>query len=151
MFPVRESILHPHYSSMAAIASGRVPDRRGIGPVLNRHRDLLGHRNPVPLRVVGRPSRGGDLDDAHVVEGALFRIEVGILPVGHQHDVPDGVGVARVCHVHRAADFAFTATMADGQHKQQDPSEWDKMILGDAEVDAVVNLDAPHRTPMPSR
>ena len=94
-----------------ATTSGRVPDRRGIGPLLNGHRDVLGHRDSEPLRVIGRPARGGYLNHPNVVEGTLFRIEVGVCPVGHQHGVADGVGVTRVVNVDGGADRRFAATV----------------------------------------
>ena len=35
----------------------RVPDRRGVGAVLNRHGDIVRHFHPEKLRVVGGPAR----------------------------------------------------------------------------------------------
>ena len=62
----------------------RVPDRTCVSPVLHRHGDLLGHLDSEAFGVVGRPARSGDLDNAHVVEGALLRVEIRILPVGRE-------------------------------------------------------------------
>ena len=46
----------------------RIPDGRGVGPLLGDHRDFGRHLNPVAKRLIGHPTRRGNLDDPDVVE-----------------------------------------------------------------------------------
>ena len=62
----------------------RIPDRRGICPVLDGHPYRFRHLDAEAFSVVSGPARGWDLDYPNVVKGALIGIEFRIFPVGHQ-------------------------------------------------------------------
>src|SRR5262245_17722642 len=64
------------------LISWRVPDRRGIAALLERHGHFLAHRDLEPGCIVGGPARRRDFDDPRIVEGADLGIEIGILPDG---------------------------------------------------------------------
>ena len=59
-------------------------------------------------------ARRGNLNDAHVVEGALVRVEIWVRPVGHKHGVTDRVGVARIGDVNGAADGTIATAVLNG-------------------------------------
>ena len=91
---------------------GRVPDRRGIGPLCHRRGGARQRLHAEPLRVMGRPARCGNLDDAAIVRGRLAWVEVRIVPHGDELGRADGIGPARVCHIHCAADGRQLAVAA---------------------------------------
>ena len=69
-----------------------VPDRRSVGAFLERHAGAFERLRTEALGVVGGPARGGDLEHAHVVEGALLGVEVRILPDRDELGCADRVG-----------------------------------------------------------
>ena len=91
----------------------RIPDRRGVGAVLYRHRCVRRHLDAKELGVICCPARLRDFDDPYIVKGALREIEVRVHPMRCQQRVADGVGVGRVGHIHRAANVALTTTLDD--------------------------------------
>jgi hypothetical protein len=73
--------------------------------------DALGQIDAEEGRLVGGPARSRILQHAHIVEGALLRIERGILPPGHHQGVADVVGVGCLFDIHGVADGFVTAVL----------------------------------------
>ncbi|MCH6548035.1 MAG: alpha/beta hydrolase [Gemmatimonadetes bacterium] len=94
------------------LASRRVPDRAGVRPLLMRPRGSVREIDAKAKRVVGGPVRGRNLQDPHVVEGTLARIEVRILPHGDQLGSTYRVRPRRVLDIDRVADRRQLAVRA---------------------------------------
>ena len=82
-----------HWNALSARPpTRRVPDRRGVGALDDRHARARQRRHAEALRVVGGPARRRDLEHPHVVERALRRVEVGVVPDRDQLRRADRVG-----------------------------------------------------------
>ena len=88
----------------------RVPDRRGVGAVLDGHGHLLRHLHLEELGIVRGPAGLRDLDHAYVVEGALLRIEGRVLPEGREQRTVD---VADASYTNAIGDPLLTAHWVD--------------------------------------
>src|SRR5580692_5384764 len=84
--------------------SRAVPDRRGVHAVRDSHGHIVRHLDAESLLVISRPARRRDLDHTDVIERALLRIEVRILPPAREQRSANGVRVGGVGYVHGAAD-----------------------------------------------
>ena len=60
----------------------RVPDGRRVGAFLKRDRRTFRQFYSKELAVIGRPARCRDFKHTHIVESALRRVEVRVLPKG---------------------------------------------------------------------
>ena len=57
-----------------------IPDGRSVSAFLSLHGHFLRHRDPEILRVVCRPSRGGNFKHANVVKSSLHGVELRVFP-----------------------------------------------------------------------
>ena len=71
-----------------------IPDRRGIGPFLQRSRTLFWYSGLQRHRVIERVARRGNLQHPHVIECALCWIKIRICPVCRQLFCTNAVFVA---------------------------------------------------------
>jgi hypothetical protein len=102
-------------SSVQASRSRLVPNGRRIGPLLDRGRNVGWNWKVVILRIIRRPARRRDFQNAAVVECALLGIELRIFPDGDQFRRSDGVGPRRIRDIDRIANgrhFAISPRLA---------------------------------------
>ena len=65
--------------------SGRIPNRAGIGPFLDDHRDLILRFDLVELGLISGPARSWNFQDAGIVRGTHLGIEFRIGPGGDRY------------------------------------------------------------------
>jgi hypothetical protein len=69
-----------------------IPDRAGVGSLLQADRRALRYFDPKPRGVISRPARRGNLKHPGVVKRCYLRVEIGVLPHGLEFSRANRIG-----------------------------------------------------------
>ena len=100
--------------------SGRVPDRRGVGPFLDNHWYTRWYFRAIKRRVIGGPPWRGNLKYPYIVDRRHVPIEVGILPDNSEFRIAYRIGVRRGGNVHGVSNRPYPVTSDSTKIRDRD-------------------------------